>query len=267
MALYAACSFTGSSMHIVQIQNYWGKMPVSLHFSQKLNSDKRPWCRPSTWLFPEWSHIKAQREIVTGQEHPICLLQKHHRWNTAASAPSHNVLSEKHTLYPQFLFICASLVFLVLGENFVLHTNARRSWSPWSDQNMVRFRAGAAREPPSLCLAFSCPPASSAVAPTSVFTANQAEPRLQLKNNLAKREQASSLLQMFIQPTDCVRGGHRKGELALTSCPWQQGAAAAWPTCNKKMVPSRVSLCWTSQGTLPCLAMHYLKDLGWGCRV
>lgn len=107
------------------------------------------------------------------------------------------------------------------GRIFVLHTHACGSWSPWSDQDVVRSRAGAAR-PPSLCLLFPAPLASSAVVPTSVFAVNQAEARLQLKNNLAKKKGASSLLQTFTQPTDCPAGavgGHCKGELALTSCP------------------------------------------------
>lgn len=45
--------------------------------------------------------------------------------------------------------------------------------------------------------------AASAVGPSPVFAVNQAEAWLQLKNNLAKKERASSLLQLAPQPTDC----------------------------------------------------------------
>ena len=77
-------------------------------------------------------------------------------------------------------------------------------------------------ETPSLCLLFPAPLAASAVGPAPVFAVNQADARLQLKNNLAKKEWAHSLLQTATQPTDCfasAMGGHCKGELALTSWP------------------------------------------------
>lgn len=158
MSLYVSCSFKGFSMYIVQIQNYWGKMPASLLFSHKLNSDKKCWCSPSIWLFPEWSHSKTQRQIVTGWERSIPVLQKLHIWNVAAPAPAHNVLSEKKPSCPQSLFMCASVVLLVMESIFVFHAHTCRAWSSWSDQgvSVVRFGLEQSVTPLSMA-AFSCP--------------------------------------------------------------------------------------------------------------
>lgn len=135
MALYAACSFTGSSMYIAHFQNYGGKVPASLYFSQKPNSEKKPWFVVSRMI------TQRSSETISYQQGTpkTCNANALHVKCSCSSTCTQCAVREKPTI-PSALIYMGLCFVLIAGEHFC----AARSCSQGT-KHSVRSGSGCAQ--------------------------------------------------------------------------------------------------------------------------